>query len=274
MKKKGRILGTIGWILSFAMVGGVLVYGAMFDKHTVGKANKLIGESTGNVVAAFTKGEGHDETKTLLSDTAESLYAAPATDATYTSFTMKVTYKKEIGSAYSDLESMIYADANYTYVKVSTVSYADRTTEQYAEEYVFVKASGEYWVRQNNGTGGAIASGDSAYLANAKWTKNGTLTIAPGFKETVKYFSDSFAKIDKVTFSVTRGMFTFDDPVYTAAEEGDSAKFAFTLGLNPVINYSTTAKDGGAHYSLAYSNLNNTKVDLPESLKTEMGKGA
>lgn len=274
MKKKGRILGTIGWILSFAMVGGVLVYGAMFDKHTVGKAEKLIGASTGNVVAAFTKGEGLDETKTLLSDTAESLYAAPAEDATYTSFTLKVAYKTEIGGTYSDLESMIYTDANYTYVKVSAVGYTDRTADQYAEEYVFVKESGEYWVRQNNGAGGAIASGDSAYLANAKWTKNGTLTIALGVKETVKYFSDSFAKIDEVIFSVTKGMFTFDDPAYADSEEGTSAKFAFTIGFNPVINYSMTVKDGGAHYSLAYSNLNNTKVDLPESLKTEISKGA
>lgn len=40
MKKKGRICGTIGLILSLALAGGTVVYGTMFDKNAVGKAEK------------------------------------------------------------------------------------------------------------------------------------------------------------------------------------------------------------------------------------------
>ena len=43
MKKKGRICGTIGLILSLALAGGTVVYGTMFAENAVGKAEKPIG---------------------------------------------------------------------------------------------------------------------------------------------------------------------------------------------------------------------------------------
>ena len=62
MKKKGRICGTIGLILSLALAGGTVVYGTMFDKNAVGKAEKPFGAATTGSV--FNR-KGFDETKKL-----------------------------------------------------------------------------------------------------------------------------------------------------------------------------------------------------------------
>ena len=69
MKKKGRICGTIGLILSLALAGGTVVYGTMFHGNTVGKAEKLVGSSTGTVFDGWFKHTGFDETKALVDQT-------------------------------------------------------------------------------------------------------------------------------------------------------------------------------------------------------------
>ena len=272
MKKKGRILGTIGWILSLAIVGGVLVYGAMFDRHTVGKAAKPLGASTGNIVSAFTKKEGLDETKALIDNTASAVFAAPAADAKYTSFTVKMTMKgvdtTEVGKAYSDIECVLYSDASYTYVKFSNAGYLDRTTMKIAAEFAYAKESGEFWLLDNSGVGGQCGTSDTAYLDKATWSKAENSALLD-FTEVLEPFV-----VDNASFSIMNGMFTFEDKATKEAAGLETANVSFTLGYAPVVSYTMGVKDSTAYYSLAYSNLNNTKVELPESLKTAIGKEA
>ena len=119
MKKKGRICGTIGLILSLALAGGTVIYSTMFDKNAVGKAEKPFGAATTGSV--FNR-KGFDETKKLVDET-EGVFEGTNKDAKYKSYTLSfnssysVTYKTETGQKVNDVntEGVIYTDADYSY---------------------------------------------------------------------------------------------------------------------------------------------------------------
>lgn len=157
MKKKGRICGTIGLILSLAIAGGTVVYGTMFHGNTVGKAEKLIGASTGSVFDGWINGTGFDATKTLVDETAAVAAGKAASDATYKSYSLSFSYTQTASVTADETETVVqtytdgvvYTDASYTYIKYTTRMTDDRAVSVGSVEYALVKESGAVYVRTN-----------------------------------------------------------------------------------------------------------------------------
>ena len=288
MKKKGRICGTIGFILSLALAGGTVVFGTMFYNNTVGKAEKPFGASTGNVIEGFTKGVGFEETK-LLVDESMGVLDGSKTDGKYTSYSLSfsnvsswTTKADKTETVVNDrLEGVVYTDANYTYVKYTANVVAERKTEIKAFEYVLDKKTSEIYYRTNNKDSAKTETPEDVLFADkAKWAKTtGTAEAFDVALEQLKSASKMFAKgkeQNKVKLN-PMGEYFFEGKF--AGDEDMTTECRFTVGMCPTIRVTGTlnkAKDSAGYgvgsLVLNYSNLNNTKVELPESLKEAMKK--
>ncbi len=280
MKKKGRICGTIGLILSLALAGGTVVYGALFDANSVGKAEKPFGETTGNVFDGWFNKTGFDETKKLV-DESGGIFDGTGENTKYTSYSLsfRVTEtvktdkagKVTIVNAYR--EGVVYTDNNYTYLKLIERSEEGRTATVTAGEYVLAKKDSAWYKRTN--TAYSALSGnvrDIPLLDKAKWTKS---SEAVGTEAVFYKLSEVFQSV-----SATNGVYIDMAGEYyfknTAMATGDAkSECRFTVGLCPTIRYTydQPEKEGVAVVSTVayeYSNLNNTKVSLPGSLEEAM----
>lgn len=277
MKKKGRICGTIGLILSLAIAGGTVVYGTMFHGNTVGKAEKLIGSSTGSVFGGWINGTGFDATKTLVDETAAVAAGTAASDATYKSYSLSFSYARTASVTADETETVvqtytdgvIYTDASYTYVKYTTRMTDDRAVSVGSVEYALVKESGAVYVRTNP-TPYTETAGDQALLDGSKWEVASVSSdmLFPSFISIVPSVFGSVSEENKVYITPT-GEYYFAD---ASAVEGAEGECRFTVGLCPTVRYTMSAdmSDAGMAgvltISMQYSNLNNTQVDIPDSL--------
>lgn len=283
MKKKGRICGTIGFILSLALAGGTVVYGTMFHDKTVGKAEKSFGASTGSVIDGWSKKTtGFDNTKKLVDESSGIFNGTAAEYGTYKSYTVSFTVlsstaqktgnKEKTTVAYR--EGVVYSDADYTYLKLTTRTMEGRTVNVSAGEYVLAKESNVWYMRTNVSTL-AETPEDGLLLDKAKWTA----TAESGFvDETDAFFllvSDAFE--NAVQSASTLYISPFGEQYFNVKKDDTESECRFTVGTCPTVRYSyTTEKPEGdgvyGNYSLVlnYSGLNNTNVDLPKTLEEAM----
>lgn len=275
MKKKGRICGTIGLILSLALAGGTVVYGTMFHGNTVGKAEKLVGSSTGTVFDGWFKHTGFDETKALVDQTVGLAKGNAATEGGYSSYSLSFNYSSMLSVKVNDKETVmqgtaagvVYTDAAYTYVKYTTRTIDDRATTVESSEYVLVKETGAVYTRTNPSPY-TETPGDSMFSDVSTWKYSGETFDVPGFLDLTEVFA-SISTDNKVYITPT-GEYKFNGPVLPEGAEGVCK---FTVGYCPTIRYTMTTtgtKEAGGDstttVALQYSNLNNTKIELPASL--------
>ncbi len=288
MKKKGRICGTIGLILSLALAGGTVVYGTMFAKNTVGKAEKPIGSATGNVFDGWINKSGFDETKTLMTESG-GIFDGSKKDGKYKSYSLSFTQTSTMtvtGDGAQTVntltEGVIYTDADYTYLKLSFKNFEGRTTTISAGEYVLSKSDGAWFARTNVSSATENVD-DTPLLDVAKWEQ---MTETSSDQAYILLASSMFGRMTEVFGSVNSdnpvylgltGEYHFEDTSVTA--EGQTGECRFTVGLCPTVRYcmeisetEETKTYGTMSIDLHYSNLNNTKVDLPDSVKEAMKK--
>ena len=276
MKKKGRICGTIGLILSLALAGGTVVYGTMFHGNTVGKAEKLIGSSTGTVFDGWFKHTGFDETKALVDQTVGLAEGNAATEGGYASYSLSFNYSSMISVKVNDKETLkqgtaagvIYTDAAYTYVKYTTRTIDDRAATVESEEYVLVKETGAVYIRTNPSPYTEAPGDQMLYSDVATWKYSGTTFDVPSFLDLTGVFASVSA--DNKVYITPTGEYKFNA---ASLPEGDEGVCKFTVGFCPTIRYTLTTtgtKEAGGDstttLALQYSNLNNTKIELPDSL--------
>lgn len=283
MSKKGRVGGTIGFILALALVGGTVVYSTMFDSNAAAKANKPLGSSTGNVVSAYAEKKGVTETKKLAAETlaADDWFKAVAEGATYRSYSLAFDFSydtlatagKETRMTAEDLDGVLYSDKDYSYLKVNLSRVEDKKVSTSYTEILYVKASGTYWGRafpyaQN--------PNDTLMLGDAEWTTIGDLSGSV-LEDTNRYTANLLILLsndDNWKFNYLTGQFTHEE------KEGDNkAECTFTVGYSPrlTLTMNESKKEGeyktetSSSYVVNYSNLNNTVVNVPESLKSKWG---
>lgn len=288
MKKKGRICGTIGLILSLALAGGTVVYGTMFAENAVGKAEKPIGSATGNVFDGWINKSGFDETKTLVTESG-GIFDGSKKDGKYKSYSLSFTQTSTITTTgegaqtvNSLTEGVIYTDSDYTYLKLTDRYFEGRTTTISAEEYVLSKSDGVWYARTNTSAATENVD-DTPLLDKAKWER---VTDAASSAANLLQMSFVFGQMTEVFGSVNSdnpvylgltGEYHFKDTSVTADYlKGDCR---FTVGLCPTIRHTLSLSEtdetksyGTITTALQYSNLNNTKVDLPDSVKEAMKK--
>lgn len=297
MKKKGRICGTIGLILSLALAGGTVIYSTMFDKNAVGKAEKPFGAATTGSV--FNR-KGFDETKKLVDET-EGLLLGTQKDGTYKSFSLNwtqhwtqlwTTKEQETYLIDHTSEFVYFTDANYTYIKGTSRDARQRTIQIDAFEYVLDKVNSVWYERTNyyvtaekvtDDTRGKISdlpfekAADVPLLDKAKWKIIEDENTFKGIKNitTFEALRKSFTSLsddNKLKIDPT-GIFSFKDTANFAnyARKPES-EIKFTVGIVPTIYRSYYLADVKVNVAntFAYSNLNNTKVSLPDSLKKAM----
>ncbi len=286
MKKKGRICGTIGLILSLALAGGTVVYGTMFAGNAVGKAEKPIGSATGNVFDGWINKSGFDETKTLVTESG-GIFDGSKKDGKYKSYSLSFTQTSTItttgegAQTVNNLtEGVIYTDADYTYLKLSGRYFEGRTTTIEAGEYVLSKSDGVWYARTNTSAATENVN-DTPLLDKAKWEQM-TETSADQYilaSSIFSYMTEVFGSVnsDNPVYLGLTGEYHFKDTSVTADYlKGDCR---FTVGLCPTIRHTLSLSEtdetksyGTITTALQYSNLNNTKVDLPDSVKEAMKK--
>lgn len=275
MKKKGRICGTIGLILSLALAGGTVVYGTMFHGNTVGKAEKLVGSSTGTVFDGWFKHTGFDETKALVDQTVGLAKGNAATEGGYSSYSLSFNYSSMLSVKVNDKETVmqgtaagvVYTDAAYTYVKYTTRTIDDRATKVESVEYVLVKETGTVYTRTNPSPY-TETPGDSMFSDVSTWKYSGTSFEIPSFLDLTGVFA-SVSEDNKVYITPT-GEYKFNA---APLPEGAEGVCKFTVGYCPTVRYTVTTEgtkeaggDSTTTVALKYSNLNNTKIELPASL--------
>ncbi len=286
MKKKGRICGTIGLILSLALAGGTVVYGTMFAGNAVGKAEKPIGSATGNVFDGWINKSGFDETKTLVTESG-GIVDGSKKDGKYKSYSLSFTQTSTItttgegAQTVNNLtEGVIYTDADYTYLKLTGRYFEGRTTTISAGEYVLSKSDG-VWYARTNVSAATENVNDTPLLDKAKWEQM-TETSADQYilaSSIFSYMTEVFGSVnsDNPVYLGLTGEYHFKDTSVTADYlKGDCR---FTVGLCPTIRHTLSLSEtdetksyGTITTALQYSNLNNTKVDLPDSVKEAMKK--
>lgn len=286
MKKKGRICGTIGLILSLALAGGTVVYGTMFAGNAVGKAEKPIGSATGNVFDGWINKSGFDETKTLVTESG-GIFDGSKKDGKYKSYSLSFTQTSTItttgegAQTVNNLtEGVIYTDADYTYLKLTGRYFEGRTTTISAGEYVLSKSDG-VWYARTNVSAATENVNDTPLLDKAKWEQM-TETSADQYilaSSIFSYMTEVFGSVnsDNPVYLGLTGEYHFKDTSVTADYlKGDCR---FTVGLCPTIRHTLSLSEtdetksyGTITTALQYSNLNNTKVDLPDSVKEAMKK--
>ena len=183
---------------------------------------------------------------------------------------------------------MIYTDADYSYIKISSTTLSGRTYSVTAAEYAFSKPkSDRYYVRSNTYTALSNPS-DSVLGDKAKWTERSFADCLIEDTELLLYevyeafgsLADVFefgASENKILIGAT-GEYSFKGPAQAADKY--EAECRFTVGCRPTVRYTTSVTDPKNVSSpiskmtqtivFSYSNLNNTKVSLPDSLKKAM----
>ncbi len=286
MSKKGRVGGTIGFILALALVGGTVAYSAMFDSYAAAKSKKPVGEATGNVITAYAKKEGFDETKKLVEDTFGGWFAAVETGAKYKSFSMDfnislettVTVNKKTAVQSVDYDGSVHSDESYTYLKMNA-SGVDGENVSYAyTEMFYVKKSGLLFTRALQY---AQNPQDSAMIDEVVWAE--ATDAATGDGSVLSFVDACFATVSVLfqseagwEFDYLSGLFKLDQEAkQNGAEYRTSA--TFTVGFNPRVMLTVYTADEknenvvSEGISFRYSNLNNTVVNVPESLKSKVG---
>ena len=279
MKKKGRVCGTIGFLLAVALVGGTVVYSSMFDKYSVVKAQKPIGVATGNIVNAITKKEGYEETKKFVTQAA-TLVEAKGTE-TYKSYSSKFSMKQEAKAtegnvttiSVTEISGVLYTDDSYTYITTETSLYNDRTATYARIDAVYEKDTGDVWIMSTpsqypqNGA-------DTSYFKDAKWEKNTTIAVSTLGGSAFAVIADAFSATADVRFDFLAGVFKFEN---AATADGVTAKdvCTFSVGYMPRVTRVLTVTSAKAYsytnVTIDYSNLNNTVVNLPETLVAAKG---
>ena len=291
MKKKGRICGAIGLMLSLALAGGTVVYGTMFHGNAVGKAEKPFGgASTGNIVDNWINQEGFDKTKKLVDESAPLINGEEIKDAAYSSFS--ASYSGSTTSAVKDkntnrvtsvtiqLEGKIYTDKNYTYLKEVERTMSGREAKVSVYEYVYRKEENMAFSRTNTAsTPQTEAVNDLLLLDKAEWAR--ISSAGTDAQNVVLLFSNLFTAVregNECFMNILTGEYYFDlAPLCTKGEKGTCT---LTAGTCPTIYYymETSSKDSPDYYgsstmALHYSNLNNTEVNIPDSLKDSKAWG-
>lgn len=283
MKKKGRICGAIGLILSLALAGGTVVYGTMFHGNTVGKAEKPFGgASTGNVFDGWSGSiKGFDETKKLVDESDALVNGKAAENAKYKSFSLSVvsgtTITAKTGEKYNVLqiqeEYQIYTDKNYTYVKSLMRTTQGRTATVEAQEYALNKSANAWFVRTNSSE--LTETPDDILLSDKmKWERISSAgsplyAVFPALSQAFTAVNESNSLYIDAT-----GESFFD--ISSVLAEKETGTCRFTVGACPTIRYFTelSKKDSPDSYgttsaTFRYSNLNNTEVNIPASLEEQ-----
>ena len=283
MKKKGRICGAIGLILSLALAGGTVVYGTMFHGNAVGKAEKPFGgASTGNVFDGWLNQAGFDETKKLVDESDALVNGTAAENAKYKSFSLSVvagtTIAEKTGETYKVTqvqgEYQIYTDKNYTYVKSLMRTTEGRTATVVAQEYALNKSANAWFIRTNPSK--LTETPDDILLSDkAKWERIPLTGAAlDGF---FAVLSKNFTAVNDSNhpYIDATGEYFFD--ISSQLAEKETGMCRFTVGTCPTIRYSTelSKKDSPDRYgttsaTFRYSHLNNTEVNIPASLEEAM----
>lgn len=283
MSKKGRVGGTIGFILALALVGGTVVYSTMFDANAAAKANKPLGSSTGNVVSAYAEKKGVEKTRELAMETlmTNQWFAAPSESAVYQSYSLSFEYStdilttagKETTMTAEDLKGVVYSDKNYTYLKMNVSSVSEKQATAVYTEIFYVKESGTYWGRA---LPYAQNPNDTLMLGEAEWTTIDGFS-GLGLEATNLYTVSLLTLLSNDAnwkFNYLTGQFTYEE------KAGDNkAECTFTVGYSPrlTLTMNESMKEGeykmetSSSYVVNYSNLNNTVVNVPESLKSKWG---
>ena len=223
MKKKGRICGAIGLILSLALAGGTVVYGTMFHGNAVGKAEKPFGgASTGNIVDNWINQEGFDKTKKLVDESAPLINGEEIKDAAYSSFS--ASYSGSTTSAVKDkntnrvtsvtiqLEGKIYTDKNYTYLKEVERTMSGREAKVSVYEYVYRKEENMAFSRTNTAsTPQTEAVNDLLLLDKAEWAR--ISSAGTDAQNVVLLFSNLFTAVregNECFMNILTGEYYFD----------------------------------------------------------------
>ena len=271
MKKKGRICGTIGCILSLALAGGTVVYATMFHGGTVGKQAGLIGSSTGNVVQNWLNTSGYNNTKTLVNDVM-NVYAGKEGE-TYKSYSLSFSYTATGEGQRVTTDGVVYADANYTYTKYTQKVIEDRKVTVSAGEYVLDKKSGAGYMRTNSSPLTETAA-DQLLLDAAEW-QAASSDAATATMSVIAGIPMFFEMVNMDTASENANPVYFGNPgenFFNIVVEGKSVgRCRFTTGFCPTISCSYFSDGMDGTMQVTYSNLNNTKVDVPASA-TEVAK--
>lgn len=311
-KGKGRLAGTIGWILAVVLCLGTVGYG------TYKCVDGVLGSTTGSsVLARFNvdaMAQAEDETKYLLSETAMT-YAASTEEAAYTSYTMEYSASATllfdtavslgdesealVTAVSTTLNGVFKVTNDYVYEKVNTWMAFDSEVVSTVVESYYVKETGVAYTRTNTFAG--EGANDSLLLDSASWVQGGvavpleSVDDMGGLENYVPAANSGAQAIysfmplltEELAFNLISGEFTYA-PEYSQEymEENGftelSERYGFTAGMRPTFFCSKTigkaSEDSGEGYSssiymkvttnevLVYSNLNNTKVELPKSL--------
>ena len=174
-----------------------------------------------------------------------------------------------------------------TYIKISSTALSGRTYSVTAAEYAFSKPkSDRYYVRSNTYTALSNPS-DSVLGDKAKWTERAFVADVIDWTEQLLYgvyeafggMAEIFefgASENKILIGAT-GEYSFKGPAQAADKY--EAECRFTVGCRPIVRYTTSVTDPEISSQISkmtqtivfsYSNLNNTKVSLPDSLKKVM----
>lgn len=274
MKKKGRVSGTIGFILAVALVGGTVVYSSMFDVFAAGKSSKPFGDATGSVITGFTGGDGFSETKTLVNDT-----IVQGSGEKYKSYTLDFDISnqytteangKTVVTVYNE-SGTYYYDGAYAYAKVDVSLYTEGKVQVNSYAYIQNVENGEVWYRQ--GTDPQTSTGADLPVG-VEWSKTPWATegeVGFTFLEIVSGVGEGFCALNNVKFNFLTGQ--YEQEIKAA---NVSALYSFTVGVMPKIYYCSTIEKaagvtqyGTANVTLTYSNLNNTTVVVPSAVKGE-----
>ena len=293
MKKKGRIAGTIGLILSIILAGSTIVYGTMAHKNSEGRS-WFGGDSTGNYFSdtwGKNKDQGLKKTLELVADTYAGIGGAKVSKySSYTAdFTYTLTQKTLEGTENILYNTTVSSNAKYAHITEVARYTGAREVEMRISEYFLVK-TGESKIYKRNNTTMTTSDSDDEILDKATWSlvTEGNLTETM-FGSFIEMLGSKMSAVEekKVAHNKLTGEYTFSDGEHVAAmkEAGflkDTIKvdYSFSVGKAPTINYvmqgekKDRAVSAYMTASVNYSCLNATIVDLPKSLTKLVGKEA
>lgn len=278
-KKKGRVSGTIGFILALALVGGTVAYSVAFDRYAAAKADKPIGDSTGNIVSAYTKKEGLEKTKTLASDTLGNWFSNTS-GVTYKSFSLDFDMTSDVKTKQENKTTLqnivyvgsVYADAMYTYMKLNARTITNENVQAAYTEFFYRKSDGKCYTRALDY---AQNPSDTSFVKGVEWTEADASAIS-AITSAFDLVSTALSDGANWKFNYVSGQFEW---VQTVKQEGaeSSLESCFTVGTNPYLSLKQYMADSkkeneiSSYVSLQYSALNNTVVNVPETLKSTLG---
>ena len=275
MSKKGRVGGTIGFILALALVGGTIAYSTMFDPYAAAKTKKPVGEATGNVISAYSSQEGFEKTKQLVNDTMGTWFAPVQANAVYKSYTLDfsiygettLTVEGETTVETMETKGSIYSDENYTFIKVNSSQITAGKVQYTYEELFYVKSNNATFERTLSY---AQNPQDTSIIKDVEWEQQTTASSDVELLGVI--IGGLFQSADFWEFNVITGQFELKD------EYSDDVQASFTVGFSPRILLTNTEKEDDvgpavvySSYAFHYSNLNNTVVNVPETLKNKVG---